>query len=73
MLVGVDEQIKRLNAARFQLDVMQLPGIIVARTDAEAATFLEGREDERDRVSRSGCRAGDGKGRPRLTVLIYRG
>jgi isocitrate lyase len=48
VLVGVDEQIKRLNAARFQLDVMQVPGIIVARTDAEAATFLEGRGDERD-------------------------
>src|SRR5215831_15978076 len=48
VLVGVDEQIKRLNAARFQLDVMRVPGLIVARTDAEAATFLEGRGDERD-------------------------
>jgi isocitrate lyase len=48
VLVGVDEQIKRLNAARFQLDVMNVPGLIVARTDAEAATFLEGRGDERD-------------------------
>jgi isocitrate lyase len=48
VLVGVDEQIKRLNAARFQLDVMRVPGLIVARTDAEAATFLEGRSDERD-------------------------
>jgi isocitrate lyase len=48
VLVGVDEQIKRLNAARFQLDVMQVPGLLVARTDAEAATFLEGRGDERD-------------------------
>ena len=48
VLVPVDEQIKRLNAARFQLDVMQVPGIIVARTDAEAATFLDGRGDERD-------------------------
>ncbi len=48
VLVGVDEQIKRLNAARFQLDVMGVPGLIVARTDAEAATFLEGRGDERD-------------------------
>jgi isocitrate lyase len=48
VLVGADEQIKRLNAARFQLDVMRVPGIIVARTDAEAATFLEGRGDERD-------------------------
>jgi isocitrate lyase len=48
VLVGVDEQIKRLSAARFQLDIMKVPGIIVARTDAEAATFLEGRGDERD-------------------------
>jgi len=48
VLVGADEQIKRLNAARFQLDVMKVPGLIVARTDAEAATFLEGRGDERD-------------------------
>ena len=48
VLVPVDEQIKRLNAARFQLDVMRVPGIIVARTDAEAATLLESRSDERD-------------------------
>ena len=48
VLVGVDEQIKRLNAARLQLDIMKVPGLIVARTDAEAATFLEGRGDERD-------------------------
>lgn len=48
VLVASDEQIKRLNAARFQLDVMEVPGIIVARTDAEAATLLDGRADERD-------------------------
>ena len=48
VLVPSDEQIKRLNAARFQLDVMKVPGIIVARTDAEAATLLDGRGDERD-------------------------
>ena len=36
VLVPEDEQIKRLNAARFQLDIMRVPGIIVARTDAEA-------------------------------------
>lgn len=48
VLVPEDEQIKRLNAARFQLDVMRVPGILVARTDAESATFLEGRGDERD-------------------------
>jgi isocitrate/methylisocitrate lyase len=48
VLVPSDEQIKRLNAARFQLDVMRVPGIIVARTDAEAANLLDNRADERD-------------------------
>ena len=48
VLVSVDEQIKRLNGARLQLDVMGVAGIIVARTDAESATLLEGRSDERD-------------------------
>jgi isocitrate lyase len=48
VLVAEDEQIKRLNAARFQLDVMGVPGIIVARTDAEAANLLDGSGDERD-------------------------
>ena len=48
VLVAEDEQIRRLNAARLQLDIMLVPGIIVARTDAEAATFLENRSDERD-------------------------
>ena len=48
VLVAQDEQIRRLNAARLQLDIMRVPGIIVARTDAEAATFLDNRSDERD-------------------------
>jgi isocitrate lyase len=48
VVVAEDEQIKRLNAARFQLDIMRVPGIIVARTDAESATFIESRSDERD-------------------------
>ncbi|MBK7596981.1 MAG: isocitrate lyase family protein [Acidobacteria bacterium] len=48
VLAASDEQIKRLNAARFQLDVMQVPGIIVARTDAEAANLIDSHGDERD-------------------------
>jgi isocitrate lyase len=48
VLVAEDEQIKRLNAARLQLDIMRVPGILVARTDAESATFIESRSDERD-------------------------
>jgi len=48
VLVSENEQVQRLNAARFQLDVMGVPGIIVARTDAEAASLLDGCADERD-------------------------
>ncbi len=48
VLVSCDEQIKRLNGARFQLDVMEVGGIIVARTDAEAASLLDSAADERD-------------------------
>jgi isocitrate/methylisocitrate lyase len=48
VLVAEREQIQRLNAARFQLDVMGVPGILVARTDAEAANLIDGRDDERD-------------------------
>ncbi len=48
VLVAQDEQIRRLNAARLQLDIMRVPGIVVARTDAEGATFLDNRSDERD-------------------------
>ena len=48
VLVAQDEQIQRLNAARLQLDIMRVPGILVARTDTEAATYLDNRSDERD-------------------------
>jgi isocitrate lyase len=48
VLVSENEQIQRLNAGRFQLDIIGVPGIIVARTDAEAATLLDGCADERD-------------------------
>ncbi len=49
-MVSEDEQIKRLNAARFQLDIMGVEGIIVARTDAESATLLDNNGDERDQA-----------------------
>lgn len=48
VLVSSAEQISRLSAARFQLDIMGVPGIIVARTDAEAANLLDNASDERD-------------------------
>ena len=48
VLVSQDEQIKRLSSARFQLDIMGVAGIVVARTDAESANLLDGRSDDRD-------------------------
>ncbi|MFT5640365.1 MAG: isocitrate lyase [Cyclobacteriaceae bacterium] len=48
VLVSSDEQIKRINTARLQLDIMGVTGIIVARTDAEAASLIENISDERD-------------------------
>ena len=44
---GVRRAAQTLNTARFQLDIMGVPGIIVARTDAEAANLIDSR-DERD-------------------------
>lgn len=48
VLVSCDEQIKRINTARLQLDTMRVQGLIVARTDAEAASLIENIADERD-------------------------
>ena len=59
VLVSTAEQLKRLNAARFQLDVMGVPGLIVARTDAEAAQLIDDPSDERDRPFLLGATTAD--------------
>lgn len=48
VLVSVQEHIQRLIAARLQADIMKSPLVIVARTDAEAATLLDNNVDGRD-------------------------
>ncbi|KAF7725817.1 isocitrate lyase 1 [Apophysomyces ossiformis] len=48
VLVPLSEHINRLVAARVQYDVMGVENIIVARTDAEAATLISSNVDERD-------------------------
>jgi len=48
VLVSTQEHIDRLVAARFQADVCGVPLILVARTDAEAATLLDNNMDPRD-------------------------
>eukprot|EP01116_Phalansterium_solitarium_P018038 TRINITY_DN4619_c0_g3_i2.p1 TRINITY_DN4619_c0_g3~~TRINITY_DN4619_c0_g3_i2.p1 ORF type:complete len:555 (-),score=188.42 TRINITY_DN4619_c0_g3_i2:1688-3277(-) len=48
VLVSTREHVSRLVASRLQADIMGLPLIIVARTDAEAATLLDNNIDPRD-------------------------
>ena len=48
VLVSTQEHIDRLAAARLQADIMGTETLIVARTDAEAATFLDTDVDPRD-------------------------
>ena len=48
VLVPINEHIRRLNTARLQFDIMDVAGIIVARTDSEDASFIESSTDEKD-------------------------
>ncbi|KAL0536611.1 hypothetical protein IC582_025565 [Cucumis melo] len=48
VLVAVSEHINRLVAARLQFDVMGVETILVARTDAVAATLIQTNVDKRD-------------------------
>src|ERR1700674_1696490 len=49
VLVPTSEAIQKLVAARLAADVMGVPTLIMARTDAESATLLTADVDERDR------------------------
>ena len=49
VLIPTQQHIRTLNAARLAADVMGVPSIIIARTDAEAATLLTSDIDERDK------------------------
>jgi isocitrate lyase len=48
VLVPTQEMINKLVAARLAADVMDIPTVIVARTDADAATLITSDIDERD-------------------------
>ncbi|MCB9062461.1 MAG: isocitrate lyase [Halobacteriovoraceae bacterium] len=60
VLVPTSEFIKKLTAARLAADVMDVPTILVARTDAQAATLLTSDVDERDRRFIEGDRTPEG-------------
>lgn len=60
VLVPVFEFIQKLTAARFAADVAGVPTVLIARTDAEAATLLTSDFDQRDKPFCTGERTEEG-------------
>jgi isocitrate lyase len=60
VLIPTGQHIRMLNAARLAADVAGIPTVIVARTDAEAATLITTDVDERDRPFIAGERTAEG-------------
>ena len=60
VLVPTAQQIKTLNSARLAADVMGVPTLIMARTDAEAATLITSDVDEYDAPFLTGERTEEG-------------
>lgn len=60
VLIPTSHHVRTLNAARLAADVAGTPSLIVARTDAEAATLLQSDIDERDHKFLTGERSSEG-------------
>ncbi|GAB3536595.1 isocitrate lyase [Arthrobacter tecti] len=60
VLIPTQQHVRTLNAARLAADVAGVPSVIVARTDAEAATLITSDVDERDRPFLTGGRTPEG-------------
>ncbi len=60
VLIPTGQHIKTLNAARLAADVCGVPTLIVARTDAQAATLITSDIDERDQQFVTGERTAEG-------------
>jgi isocitrate lyase len=60
VLVPTQDAINKLVAARLAADVMGVPTVLIARTDADAANLLQADFDERDRKFLTGSRTSDG-------------
>ena len=75
VLVPTREAIEKLTAARLAADVMGVPTLIVARTDAEAADLLTSDVDDNDKPFCTGERTVEGfhKTRKGLEQAISRG
>ena len=75
VLVPTQTQIRTLNSARLAADVMNVPTLIFARTDANAAALITSDIDEYDKPFITGERTIEGfyKTRPGLDQAIARG
>src|SRR5690606_30288512 len=75
VLVPTGQHIRTLNAARLAADVAGAPTIIIARTDALAATLLTSDIDERDQPFISGERTAEGfyETTPGIDTVLARG
>jgi len=60
VLIPTAQHIRALTSARLAADIMGVPTIIIARTDAEAATLITSDVDPRDRAFITGERTAEG-------------
>ncbi len=75
VLVSTDEAINKLVAARLAADVLGVPTVLIARTDADAANLLLSNHDPRDAAFLTGERSSEGffNVKPGLDQAIARG
>jgi isocitrate/methylisocitrate lyase len=75
VLVPTSHFIRTLTAARLAADVLGVPTVLIARTDAEAATLITSDLDETDRAFLTGERTAEGYHRVRsgIEAAIARG
>lgn len=60
VLIPTAQHVRTLNAARLASDVAGVPSVIIARTDAEAATLITSDVDDRDKPFITGERTPEG-------------
>jgi isocitrate lyase len=75
VLVPTQEAISKLAAARLAADVLGVPTVLIARTDADAANLITSNADERDLSFITGERTAEGffRTRPGIEQAISRG
>jgi isocitrate lyase len=75
VLIPTSQHIKTLNAARLAADVCGVPSLVIARTDAHAATLITSDVDARDQEFTTGERTAEGFYRTRkgMEPCIARG